>query len=121
RGHAFAGLGLRIKPDESLPGRDADSELESLFDREVANRQRGSNRTLRVVLVSGRRAEERHHSVADELLDRAAVALEFRPNPLVVRAEEGVDVLGIERLGARGEADEVAEDDRNDLALAALR
>ena len=66
-----------------------------------------------------RGAEERHHRVADELLHRAAVALELAANARVVGAEERLDVLGVELLGARGEADEVAEDDGNDLALSA--
>ena len=62
-------------------------------------------------------AEERHHRVADELLDRAAVALELGAHALVVGAEYRLDVLGIERLGLRREPDEVAEDDRDDLPL----
>ena len=69
--------------------------------------------------MRGRRAEQRHHRVADELLDGAAMALELGADALVVRAEERLDVLGIHRLGPGGEADEVAEDDRDDLALAA--
>ena len=56
------------------------SEFESLLDRKVADRQSGSNRALRVVLVCGRRAEERHDRVADELLDGPAVALELVTN-----------------------------------------
>jgi hypothetical protein len=42
----------------------------------VANRQRGADRSLRIVLVRRRRAEEGHDRVTDEFLDRAAVALE---------------------------------------------
>ena len=57
--------------------------------------------------------------VADELLDRAAEALELGAQPLVVRPEHRLDVLGVELLGARGEADEVGEEHRHDLALAA--
>ena len=37
----------------------------------------------------------------------------------VVRAEERLDVLRVHRLGLRREADEVAEEDRDDLALSA--
>ena len=62
-------------------------------------------------------AEDRDDRVADELLDRPAPALELLSETLVVRAQDGVDVLGVERLGARGEADEVGEEDRDDLAL----
>ena len=66
-----------------------------------------------------RRAEERHDRVADELLDSSSVALELGAQPLVVRPQDRLDVLGIQRLGARGEADEVGEQHRHDLALAA--
>ena len=51
----------------------------------VADRERGAHRPLGIVLVRDRRAEERHHRVADELLDRAAVALELGAQPRVVR------------------------------------
>jgi len=37
----------------------------------------------------------------------------------VVGAEQRLDVFGVELLGTAREADEVAEDDRDDLALAA--
>ena len=87
--------------------------------REVADRERRADRALGIVLVRRRRAEERHHRVADELLDRAAVPLELGADALVVGAEDRLDVLRVERLRARREADEVAEDDRDDLALAA--
>ena len=110
--------GLRVEADERLAGRDPDPQLELLLEREVADRERRADGALGIVLVGGRRAEERHHRVADELLDRAAVALELGADALVVRAEERLDVLGVERLRACGEADEVAEDDRDDLALA---
>ncbi len=87
--------------------------------REVADRERSADCALGVVLVRRRRAEERHDRVADELLDGAAVALELRADALVVGAQDRLDVLRIHRLRPRREADEVAEDDRHDLALAA--
>ncbi len=39
----------------------------------------------------------------------------------MVRAEERLDVFGVELLRPLREADEVAEDNRDDLALAASR
>ena len=66
-----------------------------------------------------RRAEERHHRVADELLHRAAVAFELRANAGVVRTENRLHVLRVHRLRPRRKADEVAEDDSDDLALTA--
>jgi hypothetical protein len=60
------------------------------------------------------------NKVPDELLHGSAVALELGAHALVVGAQKRLDVLGIHRLGACREADEVAEHDRDDLALAAL-
>jgi len=71
--------------------------------------------------VCGRRAEDRHHRVADELLDGASVALEHLPETRVVRPDASADVLRVSFIRSRGEADEVAEEDRDDLALLALR
>ena len=43
--------------------------------------------------------------------------LELRAQPQVVRLEHGAHVLGVELLGPRREADEVGEEDGDDLAL----
>ena len=66
-----------------------------------------------------RRAEERHHRVADELLDGAAETLELAAQVRVVGREQGAHVFGIELLGTRGEADQVGEENRHDLPLLA--
>ena len=79
--------------------------------------QAGADGALRVVLVRDRGAEDGHDRVADELLDRASVALDLLPQPGVVGADAGADVLGVGRFGGGGEADEVAEEDGDDLAL----
>ena len=105
--------------DERLAGVDSDPHLDALLERPVADRERRANRPLGIVLVRRRRAEERHHRVADELLDRAAVALELGADVPVVAAELGGDVLGVDLLGARREADEVGEEDGDDLPLPA--
>ena len=76
---------------------------------------RGANRPERVVLVRLRDAEDRHHGVADELLDRAAVPLEDRPRILEVAAHRRPHGLGVEALPERGRARQVAEDDRDGL------
>ena len=89
----------------------------------IASRIRRPARTraLGIVLVRDRRAEDRHHGVADELLDRAAEALDLAGDALVVRAERGADVLGVGPVGAGREADEVDEEHGDDLALLAAR
>ncbi len=111
--------GSRVEQYEHLARRDADAELEPLLDREVADGERGSDGSLGIVLVRDGRAEQRHNRVADELLDRAAVVLELGAKASVIRAEDRLHVLRVHRLRARREADEVAEEDRDDLALSA--
>src|SRR4029453_14286554 len=73
------------------------------------------------VLVSRGRTQDRHHGVADELLDRAAVALDLARHPLVVRAQRGADVFGVGPVGPCREADEVDEEHGEDLPLLAGR
>ena len=81
--------------------------------------KRRTDRALRIVLVRDRRAEDRHRRVADELLHGAAVAFELRTYAGVVAAELGGDVLRVELLRARGETDQIGEQDRDDLPLPA--
>src|SRR5207245_8332133 len=76
---------------------------------------------LRIVLARDRRTEQRHHCVADELLHHPAPALELVAQALVVRREDSLDVLRIEPLGLRREADEVGEEDGENLALGGAR
>ena len=90
----------------------------------VAERGHGSDQVecradgaLRVVLGRGRRAPHRHHRVADELLDRAAVELDQAPARVEVAGEELARVLGVALLGGCREADEVGEEDGDEAAL----
>ena len=101
------------------PGVDADAELELglLVEDPVADGECRSYCALGIVLVGDRSAEHGHHGVADELLDRAAEALELVAQPRVVGPEQRAHLLGIHPLRARGEADEVGEEDGDDLAL----
>ena len=71
--------------------------------------------------MRGRGTEERHHRVTDELLHRAAEALEFVAQAFVVRAKDCLHVLRVEPLRLRSEADEVGEEDGDDFALGARR
>ena len=118
-GHALACIRLCIELHKRLAGRDPHTQLEPLVDRELADGERGPYGTLGIVLVRDGRAEERHHRVADELLHRAAVALELRSNAGVVGTENRCHVLGVQRLRLPREADEVAEDDGDDLPFLA--
>ena len=86
-GHPFARLGAGVESDQRLTGRHGDPHLHVLLlERPVADREARAHGPLGVVLVRDGRAEERHHRVADELLDGAAVALELGANASVVRA-----------------------------------
>jgi len=67
--------------------------------------------------VRRRSTEKGDDRVADELLDRAAVSLQLMAEPGVVGGEQRANVLRIELLGARGEANEVGEEDGDDLAF----
>ena len=121
RSHSLACLGASVEPDERLAGRNGDPHLRVvLLDRPVADSKTGADGALGVVFVRDRGPEKGHHRVADELFDGPAVAFELRAEALVIRGEQRLDVLGIELLGSRGEADEVAEDDGHDFALSAL-
>ena len=105
----------RVDPDPDLQ-RQARVVLVQFRDR-LQDAQRGPDRTLGVVLVRKRSSEHGHDRVADELLHRAAVALDLLSQALVVRTDAGAHVLGVGGLGGGGEADQVAEEDGDDLAL----
>ena len=118
------------RADDDRAGVDADAQLEldaALGERHaalrrgerVADRQRGADRALGRVLVRDRRAEERHHAVAGELVDDALEAVDLAEAELDVLLEQLAVLLGVEPVGDRGRADEVAEQHRDELALAA--
>ena len=117
---------LRTCPegDDRLARVDADAHLErerrvllvQLLDRLEDAKPRADG-PLGVVLVRDRRAEHRHHGVADELLDRPSVQLDLVPELSVVRADAGANVLRVSCLRGGREADEVAEEDSHDLAF----
>ena len=102
-------------PDPDLQGGYVLSRCEAVHG--LAHGVGGPHGALGIVLMGHRRAEERHHGVADELLDGTAVALELLARPPVVRVEHPANVLGVEPLRHAREADDVDEDDAHDLAL----
>ena len=79
--------------------------------------ERGAHGALGVVLGRGRRTPDGHHRVADELLDRPAVELDQPPAGVEVAREELARVLAVTLLGERREADQIGEQDRDELAL----
>ena len=77
----------------------------------------GTHGPLRVVLGRRRSAPDGHHSIADELLDGAAVALDDHARDVEVAREELARVLGVPRFGGRREPHQVGEQHRDQSAL----
>src|SRR3990172_5006925 len=69
-----------------------------------------------VVLVDRRHAEDGHHRIADEFLDRAAVALQDLLHRGERAAEDPAHRFRVEMLPDGGGAGDVAEEDRDGLA-----
>ena len=105
--------------------RGAHGEIEVPLLVQLLNRLEDSQARphgpFRIVLVCDRGAEDGHHRVADELLDRSAEALDLDLQPFVVRPERRADVLWVGPVGAAGEAHEVDEEHRDDLPLLGRR
>jgi len=81
------------------------------------NAQAGADCALRVVSVRDRCAEHGHDSVADELLEHASVLLDLPLRARVVELQGVAHVFGIGLVGARGEPDEIDEQDGHELPL----
>jgi hypothetical protein len=75
----------------------------------------------RVVLVHRRRAEDGHHGVADELLDRSPVALEDAAHLVEVARVDPPHRLGIDALAEHRRVGHVAEEHRDGLSGLAAR
>ena len=73
------------------------------------------DRAERVVLVHDRDPEDTEDGVADELLDRAAVALEHLPRRVVIARPDAPERFRVELLAERGRVRNVAEDERDGL------
>ena len=114
-------------PTTASPVDDADPQVEldaeprpqrvAQADERLAQPERAAHRALRVVLVLRRHAEDRDHRVAGELLDRAAELLDDRAHPIEVRGLDALERLDVQPLAERRRADEVAEEDGDELAL----
>ena len=100
--------------DGRLAGQHAGARLDPRAEPadRVHELERRADRALGVVLVCDRGAPDRHHRVADELLDRAAVAPDDVARELEVARQGLAHLLGVAPLGERREADEVGEQDR---------
>ena len=79
--------GLGVEAYQRLARRDPDAKLELVLEREVTDRERGTDGSLGIVLVRDGSTEQRHDGVSDELLHRAAVALELGAHARVIGRE----------------------------------
>ena len=101
----------------SLTGQDSRarsqarrSDLGAHVDDGLHQVEGRTDRALGVVLLRDRRPPHRHHRVADELLDRAPVALDQAPAGFEVLREQLAHLFGIASLGERREPDQVGEE-----------
>ena len=95
----------------------AGATLRGVVVERFADRERGADGALGVVLVRDGRAEERQDAVAGQLRDRTAEALDLlahQPHDVV---EEELRPLGAELLGDRRRAADVGDEYRDDPPL----
>ncbi len=95
------------------PGGDARTQRA----HRVHEIERCPDGSLGIVLTGDRRPPDRHDRVADELLDRAAVALDDVARQVEVARQELPGLLRVATLREGREADEVGEQDRYEAAL----
>ena len=115
------------RPGDHRPRVEPDAHLEDVDPVEtpalavelvltILHREGASDRARGVVVPRHRRAEDRHHRVALELVDRAAVRRHHLGHRAEVTADQVGHDAGAEPLGERREPPDVAEQDR-DLEL----
>ena len=97
---------MPIRTWRPSPGRSLVEQIHALEHPKSA-----PDRSLRVVLMSDRSAEHRHHAVADELVECPAEVTDVLLQSRVVGAQDRLHILGIGLIEAGGESDEIAEDD----------
>ena len=111
--------------DEARVDAHAHSELDAVHPSHVVGQRfelpLDRERTLGMVFMGDRRPEERHHPVAEELVDRALVAMNRTQDDLERAVHHRVDVLGIELLRHRREARHVREHHSDALSFSLQR
>ena len=122
-GHVHGVAGHRVAgthgAGEHLAGVHAHAQVEVDAGREALvhlvhgglHAEAGAHGALGVVLVRHGRAEDRHHVVADVLVDGAAVALDLLAEPHQGAVDERLHGLWVHALGHGGVAGQVGEED----------
>ena len=75
----------------------------------LANEQRGTYRSFRIILVSGRKPEIDKRAIAQILRNEAPLCTDRFGHHGMVAADELAEVLGIEPRRQRGRSDKIAE------------
>ncbi len=102
---------------DHLAATDADPPLDAELGQGQLHLRRCLERAHCIVFVHGRQPEDRHHGVADELLDDAAMALDDRLHALEIAREQRTERLRVERLAERRRTGDVAKQHGHDLPL----
>ena len=82
------------------------------------NAERCLDRSARVILVRDRSPEQRHDSVAEELIDRTLVLVNLGEHQVESSSHQAMDDLRVEPLAERSEARHIHEEHGDLLALA---
>jgi hypothetical protein len=113
-----------VEYNERFAGGDADSYRQGKgglrrvqLDDGLEQARRAADGPLGVVFVRSWCTEDRHDRIADELVEGAPKPLDLPTQPDVVGAQHGPDVLGVGLVRTCREANKVAEQHGNDLAL----
>ena len=108
-------LGATERPRDDLAVCDPDMGLQrspgalTQLDKRVMDVERGACGAPGIVVMGTRRAEQRHHRIADMLVDRAAIADDDAVDELGVACHKLVQLFRVERLGQSGETREIGE------------
>ena len=100
---------------DDLAGGDANvsrqcfAEWRADLGYRLLDRGRGTHGTRRLVTARDRRAEDRHHGVADVLVDAPAEAIDDAVDGAEIALEQRVHVFGIEAFGEPRVATEIGE------------
>jgi hypothetical protein len=107
-GHDFTGV-------DTPPQQQAFSK-ERVSGDGLAQCQGGSQRALRVIAVRAWQAEDRHHRVADKLLEGASSIGNDALGVGVVAAHQGAHIFGVQALAQCGRAGHVGKQDGHELS-----
>ena len=104
-------------PRRSTPTWSRRPSVEETLHHAALHRERRVKGPLGVILECRRSPEHRHDGVADELLDRPTGELDLLTHGRVEALELHPNALGVFTIGECGRADEIGEENGDELAL----